>query len=60
MKYMCLFLTFVLMFCSVALKEFESAPVYEQPQIIRHDQLTGGKTVSFSKSRLQLVKINIK
>jgi hypothetical protein len=55
---MCLFLTLVLTICSVALKEYESAPVYEQPQIIRHDQLKGGKTVGFSKSRLQLVKIN--
>jgi hypothetical protein len=53
---MCLFLTFVLTFCSVSLKNFESAPVYEKPQIIHHNQLTGGKTFGFSKSRLQLVK----
>ena len=58
MKYMCLFLTFVVMFCSVALKNFESSPVYESPQIIHHNQLTGGKTFGFSKSRLQRVKLN--
>lgn len=47
------------MFCSVALKNFEKAekaPVYEKPQIIHHNQLTGGKTFGFSKSRIQLLK----
>jgi len=34
----------------------EAAPVYEKPQIIHHNQLTGGKTFGFSKSRLQLLK----
>jgi len=52
------------MFCSVALKNFEKAekaPVYEKPQIIHHNQLTGGKTFGFSKSRIQLVnKLKIK
>jgi hypothetical protein len=58
MKYMVLFITFVLTFCSVALKNHNASPVYEKPQIIHHNQLTGGKTVGFSKSRAQLVKNN--
>jgi hypothetical protein len=44
------------MFCSVALKSMESSPVYEKPTIIHHNQLTGGKTFAFSKSRAQLIK----
>lgn len=56
MKYICLFITILLtVFCSVSLKGYESAPVYETPAIVRHDQLTGGRTVGFSKSRAQLV-----
>merc|ERR1719331_494139 len=52
---MVLFITFVITFCSVALKNHNAAPVYEKPEIIHHNQLTGGKTVGFSKSRAQLL-----
>ena len=52
---MVLFITFVITFCSVSLKNHNAAPVYEKPQIIHHNQLTGGKTFGFSKSKLQLV-----
>lgn len=52
---MCLFLTFVILFCSVAMKNLEYQPIYEKPEIIHHNQLTGGKTFGFSKSRSQLV-----
>jgi hypothetical protein len=52
---MCLFLTVVILICSVATKYLESVPFYEKPEIIHHNQLTGGKSFGFSKNRLQLV-----
>jgi hypothetical protein len=57
---MCLFLASILLFGSVALKNFEKTPVYETPDIVKSNQLTGSRHTAFSINSAQMVNFYLK
>jgi len=54
---MCVFLACILLISSVALKNYEKTPVYETPEIVKSNQLTGSRHTAFAMNADKMVKL---